>query len=101
MEQTVLYRYDAYNIVLKDGVIRLRVGTFSVIKETPGGYWIKVLGARNNKKWVSKYARKRFAYPTEKEAFTSYRARKRRQIEILEARLEQAKEDFFLQPEHI
>jgi hypothetical protein len=45
----------------------------------------------DRKRWVSKTSRKRFAYPTLKEALHNFRARKNRQISILTHRLERAK----------
>ena len=62
--------------------------TFELIKETKCGYWI---GYEWDKKWVSKTARKRFAYPTIEEAKESYLQRKYRQVAILEVKLKKAK----------
>ncbi len=62
--------------------------TFSLIKETPCGYWIDVYGA---KKWVSKNGKKRYAYPTRELAWESYRKRKEKQVSILSCRLAVAK----------
>jgi hypothetical protein len=42
-------------------------------------------------RWVSKVAKKRYAYPLKSEALTNFKARKRRQIEILQAQLNQAR----------
>lgn len=75
---------------------------FYLVSETPKGYWIH--SRPNFKKgdlyfyphdkpyWVSKTARKRFAYPTREQALQGYLARKQRQIVILEDKLEIAKE---------
>jgi hypothetical protein len=59
--------------------------SFLVEKETPCGYWIPY------KKWVSKTARRRYAYPTKEEAWGSFKARKKRQILILTFQLNRAK----------
>lgn len=85
----VLYRYEgemnphwdslvSYKIVLK---------TLQILKETPKGYWIR--DRHYWKKWVSKDARKRYAYPTKKEALFNFKLRKERQEKILKARLEE------------
>lgn len=80
-----LYRYHDFATTNGVGV---QESEFPVTKETPCGYWIDWWGT---KKWVSKTARKRFAYPTKEEAETSFIARKRCQIKILEGQLRQAK----------
>ena len=64
---------------------------FKVISETPCGYWIQLYENFEDKKWVSKVSKKRFAYPVLDDAITSFKTRKRRQIEILEAQIIQAK----------
>jgi hypothetical protein len=75
-----------------------------LFKETPCGYWISTnrnyteenegkwfFNAEEKKRWVSKTSRKRYAYPTKKEAQTNYLHRKIREVEILEARFLRAK----------
>ena len=52
---------------------------YPVLKVTPKGAWISVLGQR---KFVLLTARKRFACPTKVEAKESFIARKRAQIRI-------------------
>ncbi len=77
-----------------DGV-RIVKEEFNLAKETPCGYWIKdefFFGDR----WVSKTARKRFAYPSESLALESFIARKKKQIRILESQLNQAKSAYQL-----
>jgi hypothetical protein len=46
---------------------------FDLLKETPKGYWINI-GDKNwpISKWVPKKSKKRFAYPTEKEALVNF-----------------------------
>lgn len=80
------YRFE--NVRYTTGV-RVHLQEYTLIKETPCGYWIKPVWDYNDdyKKWVSKTGRKRIAYPTQEEALTSFMARKRRQIEILEGQL--------------
>lgn len=83
-----LYRFEDQ---FTENGTRLNKRTFEVIKETPCGYWIKLFWWDDDKKWVSKVAKKRFAYPSEQEAMRSFKARKRRQIEILEGQLSNAR----------
>lgn len=80
----------------------LFVEVLYMIRETPKGFWIStdphyketgeaVYYIGDRLRWVSKTARKRYAYPTLEEALENFRARKRRQIEILSYRLERAR----------
>ena len=95
-EVTVLYRY--YDYPSDDSLIgvRIRCDSYNVIKRTPRGYWIgNRIGSifRDDKKrWVSSSSRKRFAYPTKKEALVSLIARKRLQIRILKYQLNGAED---------
>ena len=92
------------------GVTRIHtpiLDTWELLKETPKGYWIRPEGEYGRysgaakKKWVSKTARNRFAYPTEKEAVMNFFYRKKRQIKILEVQLDSAKTDLFLIKKYI
>jgi hypothetical protein len=83
-----LYRFKDIRDTMGIRVIKKK---FKVVKETPCGYWVRLYYSFNDKKWVSKVAKKRYAYPTEQEAMTNFKARKRRQIEILSAQLQDAK----------
>lgn len=47
--------------------------------------------AKRTQKRITKGARKRYAYPTKKEALQSFYVRKHREVEILERRLEIAR----------
>lgn len=74
----------------------LKLLTFRVIKHTPQGAWIEpwfgeMFTLRGEKRWVSNYARKRYALPTKQEALHSFCCRKQRQISIYEARADTAK----------
>lgn len=84
----ILYRY--YSIYCDEGP-SVYLEEFDMIKETPCGWWIQPAGdiwrGGDYKRWVSKTARKRYAYPTKKEALTSFKAKKVRQISILRAHL--------------
>jgi hypothetical protein len=51
--------------------------TYELIRETPKGYWIGLTGINESffKKWVSKTSKKRYAYPTKKEALINFKHR--------------------------
>lgn len=70
---------------------QLELNEYNLLKETPCGYWIGYgslsSGKYNWKKWVSKTTRKRFAYPTKKEALINYIKRTERRIGILDSHL--------------
>jgi len=83
------YRYE--NVKYTDRV-RVQEIIYDFVKETPKGYWIDWWG---EKKWVSKTAKKRWAYPTKNEAKINFVARKNRQIEILTYRLKDAKDALY------
>jgi hypothetical protein len=63
-------------------VIYLKV--LDVVKETPCGFWV------HDGRWISKTARKRYAYPTIDEARHAFRCRTRSHVEHCQRRLEDA-----------
>lgn len=89
------YRYEARETSSVDefgDVIvpnpRVYLHTYNLHKETPKGYWIGFGHycpdrLRGNSIWVSKTARKRYAYPTKEEALLSFIRRKEKQVKIL------------------
>ena len=88
------YRFEStminFDYNLNKAEVRLRCLKFSALRETPCGWWIDDGSLRSwggdgsiSERWVSKKGRKRYAYPTEREALEGYVARKRRQITIL------------------
>lgn len=96
----IFYRYEAvqYANIDHDGeyvrpyypnpTIELR--KYNLHKETLKGYWIGYGhpdGFHGDSRWVSKTARKRYAYPTKEEAMLNYIKRTKRRIEILRAQL--------------
>ena len=83
-----LYRFE--DTMTTTG-IRVDRRKFKVLKETPCGYWIQIYEGFDDRQWVSKVAKKRYAYPVLDDAITAFKARKRRQIEILQAQMAQAK----------
>lgn len=84
----ILYRFEDF---LDTFGVRVRERHFKMIKGTPCGYWIRLFHSSDDKKWVSKTAKKRFAYPSREDAITSFKARKKRQVKILEEQLSRAK----------
>ena len=84
------YRYE--DVHYEDGP-RIQLYEFDLLRETPKGYWIIPkytlfdVEEEEDKIWVSKTARKRYAYPTKEEALEGFYHRKRRYAEILRSRL--------------
>jgi len=83
-----LYRYDnvGWDVILNE---------YEVVKETPCGYWFEkyrqenwIVMFQDRRRWTSKTAMRRLAYPTKEEAMVSFKARKRSQIKILRGQLE-------------
>jgi len=64
--------------------LKIELSRYGLAKETPKGYWIG-FGFRpwHGLKWVSKTARKRYAYPSKAEALDNFIKRNERRIEIL------------------
>ena len=62
------------------------------VKETEKGYWITERDWPSYKKWIPKQSKKRFAYPTKKEALNNYILRTKRRMKILNSQLEYCKE---------
>lgn len=75
----------------------LELREYNLYKETNKGYWIGYgyFGIpdklRGNAHWVSKTGKKRFAYPTKKEALIGYIKRTERRIKILTYQLDSCK----------
>jgi len=87
------YRY--YDSVTTIGVI-VYCTVLYLIKETPKGYWIGYMDYNDKPTcWVSKTAKKRYAYPTKQEAWDSFKARKARQVNILTKKLDIAKQALY------
>ena len=92
------YRYEAheYAALDYDGEFtsslfsnpKLSLYTYNLHKETPKGYWIGYGHPDNgysqgDSRWVSKTAKKRYAYPTKEEALINFIKRTERRVEIL------------------
>lgn len=79
---------------------------YSLVKETPKGYWIDgpIIGQAGSytlsiwdggKRWIPKQSRKRFAYPTRKEAMKSFIRRQEERIRILSIQIGDSKIGLF------
>ena len=71
---------------------KVELKTYNLFKETPKGYWIGY-GSLGNRKlrghghWVSKTSKKRFAYPTKKEALENFIKRNEWRVMILKRQI--------------
>jgi len=103
MEKKEFYRYDSVEyaeIGYNDEYQRpsfpnpkLVLRTYNLYKETPKGYWIgygyyQPEKLRSQGIWVSKTARKRYAYPTKEEALNNFIKRNEKRIKILTRQLD-------------
>jgi hypothetical protein len=77
---------------------KIALEEYRTIGETPKGYWItyisnsKFVHTYFNKRFVLKESRKRFAYPTKKEAFDSFKIRTKKSKEYAKRDLANAKD---------
>lgn len=102
------YRYETvqYAVMDYDGEYvspsypnpKLELKEYDLIKETPKGYWISNYPYKDLsnwkyiwKKWILKTSKKRFAYPTKKEALINFIKRSEKRIEILDKQLQECK----------
>lgn len=66
--------------------IQLELKTFNLWKETPKGYWIgygQPNSLNSGGRWIPKESKKRYAYPTKKEALYNFIKRTEKRINIL------------------
>ncbi len=83
------YRYE---VTFYNTVPILELVTFVLLRETKCGYWISPSFLRdyNNlwkeqyKRWIPKKSKKRYAYPTKKEALVNYIKRSKMRLQYLE-----------------
>lgn len=90
---TILYRYER-GLTSHFGTIvtgNISLNEYDIIGETPQGYWIDQVSGRSFRTWVSKTARKRYAYPTPEEAMVNFIKRTEHCIDIQRAMLEKSK----------
>ena len=60
------YRFDATSYV--DGSVEVHMARYYMVRETPKGWWLSHwMNSDVWHVWVSKTARKRYAYPTPEE----------------------------------
>lgn len=86
-EQRTYGSLDEFEIIVSTRH-ELELMEFKVAKVTPKGVWLeRYLGNR----FVRASGRRRFAHPTKDAALESFRQRKLRQIELLQAQLSVAK----------
>jgi hypothetical protein len=88
---SLLYRYSSFAI--DSDLVILELSSFHIIKETKCGVWIYVY---DKKRFVNLKAKKQFACRTKEEAIMSFKARKKRQVEILSNKLAIAKASLLL-----
>lgn len=88
MEDEFLYRYDDPGL--------LYCVRFRVVKHTPCGVWIQT--GPSTRKFVLLNTHKSFACATKEEAWKSFIARRKRQIEIVASQLERAQAALTLDP---
>lgn len=88
-----LFRYDTVFFIDQGPTIHLT--KYKILSTTPKGFWIPKQEydptAAYGKRWVSNNARKRFVYPTMREALYAYIKRKEKMEKILRARLKDTK----------
>jgi hypothetical protein len=92
------YRYETYQTCSYDSEYdtystsypKLKPYEYSLHKETQKGYWIRLFELDYppyRLKWIPKESRKRFAYPTKKEALDNFIHRTKASIRIMKARI--------------
>ena len=72
--------------------VEVYLQTFDVLRETPKGIWIGYSNFSGWKRFVNLSAKKKYACLSKEDALISFKARKERQVEILEHQLRYAKE---------
>lgn len=80
---TCTYSLPRLHLILKQ---------FPELKKTKCGVWINVGYAHSNsgKRFILNNSRKKFAYPSMKEAWDAFKFRKKRQVQILKTKLNDA-----------
>jgi len=85
---TTDYWYRFENFSCGNGVVKVHLRKLPVIRYTPCGAWLDI-GLKE--RFVLTTATKRWAAPTPEEALKSFKARKKRQVQILSNQLNDAK----------
>lgn len=95
--EVVFYRYvdvayapmaDEFGERRGSGDLKVELREYPLVRRTPKGVWIDDYG---HERFVLLSARRKFACETKEDAMESFIARKRRQLEIYNARAERAK----------
>jgi len=86
-EDTRHAHIDEYDNVVGT-YVKLYLRSYRVSKVTPKGVWLSYIFVGGVCRFVLLDARKRFAHPTKEQALESFKARKAKQIRILEKQLE-------------
>lgn len=103
-EEGCFYRYETveYAVMDMDGEYyrsktpnpRLKLHTYNLWRETPKGHWIgyghpdTLHGAG---RWVSKTSKRRYAFPTKREALDNFIQRTQWRVDILDRQLQSCK----------
>lgn len=80
---------DEYERPIGTSTVKIHLSTYEVVAHTPKGVQLNVHGT---KKFVRLEGVKKFACPTQKEAWNSFIARKKRQQTILQDQLGKTEE---------
>ena len=81
------YLYRAFGFTSCGGLSELYVVKLPILRMTPCGYWVREKPDSTQRKFVLKVARKRYAYPTIREAVESFIARKHKERSLVATRL--------------
>lgn len=103
MTGSLFYRYkdivyaaplDESGDPIGQGRLEVALHTYRVVTTTPKGVWLDI------GRFVLTSGRKRFAWPTQAEAMTSFLARKERQLSILRAQANRVERAIALAKNH-
>jgi hypothetical protein len=90
---------DEYEYARGSGRVELEEHVFEVVRTTPKGVWLVAVWGEfrsSTPRFMRLGARRAFAHPTREQAMTSYIARKRAQMQLLQRQLESARVALFL-----
>jgi len=85
--------YDDFPIHIQSYRASLSLDTYELKRETSKGYWIGLIGLSESlyRKWIPKNSKKRYAYPTKKEALNNFIKRTESRIKHCENTLSDCK----------
>jgi len=94
-KKTTHYRYERGYSIFDENTkytCKIELIEFYTTKETDCGYWIKeVLNTWKSERFVLKQSNKRYAYPTTKEAFNSFKIRTNKSLGYARGNVHNAK----------